>query len=39
MEKVIKNMHLMLKDKGKVVVKISESKVKKIKIDTKNFLN
>ena len=38
MEKVIKNMHLMLKDKGKVVVKISESKVKKIKIDTGKFL-
>lgn len=38
MEKVIKNMHLMLKEKGKVVVKISESKVKKIKIDTGKFL-
>lgn len=38
MEKVIKNMYLMLKDKGKVVVKISESKVKKIKIDTGKFL-
>lgn len=38
MEKVIKNMHLMLKDKGKVVVKISESKVKKVKIDTGKFL-
>ncbi len=38
MEKVIKNMALMLKDKGKVVVKISESNVKKIKIDTGKFL-
>lgn len=38
MEKVIKNMYLMLKDKGKVVVKISESNVKKIKIDTGKFL-
>ena len=38
MEKVIKNMHLMLKSNGKVVVKISESKVKKIKIDTGKFL-
>ena len=38
MEKVIKNMHLMLKNHGKVVVKISESKVKKIKIDTGRFL-
>ena len=38
MEKVIRNMHLMLKNKGKVVVKISESKVKKIKIDTGKFL-
>ena len=38
MEKVIKNMNLMLKKHGKVVVKISESKVKKIKIDTGKFL-
>ena len=38
MEKVIKNMNIMLKNKGKVVVKISESKVKKIKIDTGKFL-
>ena len=38
MEKVIKNMAIMLKTKGKVVVKISESKVKKIKIDTGKFL-
>ena len=38
MEKVIKNMYIMLKNKGKVVVKISESKVKKIKIDTGKFL-
>lgn len=38
MEKVIKNMNLMLKRKGKVVVKISESNVKKIKIDTGKFL-
>lgn len=38
MEKVIKNMYLMLKTNGKVVVKISESKVKKIKIDTGKFL-
>ncbi len=38
MEKVIKNMHLMLKNNGKVVVKISESKIKKIKIDTGKFL-
>lgn len=38
MEKVIKNMYLMLKNNGKVVVKISESKVKKIKIDTGKFL-
>ena len=37
MEKVIKNMHLMLKEKGKVVVKISESKVKKIKIGSEIF--
>lgn len=38
MEKVIKNMFIMLKDNGKVVVKISESKVKKVKIDTGKFL-
>lgn len=38
MEKVIKNMAIMLKQKGKVVVKISESNVKKIKIDTGKFL-
>ena len=38
MEKVIKNMYTMLKPNGKVVVKISESKVKKIKIDTGKFL-
>lgn len=38
MEKVIKNMFLMLKNNGKVVVKISESNVKKIKIDTGKFL-
>lgn len=38
MEKVIKNMNKMLKKNGKVVVKISESNVKKIKIDTGKFL-
>ena len=38
MEKAIKNMAIMLKNKGKVVVKISESKVKKIKIDTGKYL-
>lgn len=38
MEKVIKNMYLMLKKGGRVVVKISESNVKKIKIDTGKFL-
>lgn len=38
MEKVIKNMNLMLKEDGKVVVKISESNVKKVKIDTGKFL-
>lgn len=38
MEKVIKNMHKMLKENGRVVMKISESKIKKIKIDTGKFL-
>lgn len=38
MEKVIKNMNVMLKKNGRVVVKISESNVKKIKIDTGKFL-
>ena len=38
MEKVIRNMNLMLKKGGKVVVKISESNVNKIKIDTGKFL-
>lgn len=38
MEKVIKNMNTMLKKGGRVVVKISESNVKKIKIDTGKFL-
>ena len=38
MEKVIKNMNTMLKKNGKVVVKISESNVKKVKIDTGKFL-
>lgn len=38
MEKVIRNMNIMLKKEGRVVVKISESNVKKIKIDTGKFL-
>ncbi len=38
MEKVIRNMNIMLKKNGKVVVKISESNVNKIKIDTGKFL-
>lgn len=38
MEKVIHNMNIMLKDHGKVIMKISESNVKKVKIDTGEFL-
>lgn len=38
MEKVIRSMNVMLKKGGRVVVKISESNVKKIKIDTGKFL-
>ncbi len=38
MQKVIKNMNIMLKKGKRVVVKISESNVKKIKIDTGKFL-
>ena len=34
MEKVIVNMHVVLKKKGKVVIKISDSKIKKTKIET-----
>lgn len=38
MEKVIKNMYTMLKDGGKVVTKISDSKVRKINVQTGKFL-
>lgn len=38
MEKIIRNMNIMLKKWWKVVVKISESNVKRIKIDTWKFL-
>ncbi|MBQ7798618.1 MAG: hypothetical protein IJ371_05795 [Clostridia bacterium] len=38
MEKVIKNMFTMLKKGGKVVVKISDSKVRKINVETGKFL-
>ena len=34
MEKVIQNMHMILKDGKKAVIKISDSKIKKIKIKT-----
>ncbi len=38
MEKVIIKMNKMLKNDGKVVLKISDSKVKKIKVETGKFL-
>lgn len=38
MEEIIKKMHLLLKENGKVVVKISDSNVKKIKVETGKYL-
>ena len=38
MENVIKNMYKMLKNSGKVVMKISDSKIRKINVETGKFL-
>ena len=37
-EKVIENMSLVLKSGGKVIIKISDSKMKKVKIETGKFM-
>ena len=37
-EKVISNMSYVIKPKGKVVIKISDSKIKKVKIETGKFM-
>ena len=37
-EKVIEKMSLVLKSGGKVVIKISDSKIKKVKIETGKFM-
>lgn len=37
-EKVIENMSLVLKSGGKVIIKISDSKIRKVKIETGKFM-
>ena len=39
MEQIIIKMNTLLKENGKVVVKISDSKVKKTKVETGKFLS